>query len=379
MLSLSQSSSSIATGVTSPYDNNNDKAVVRETGDEEAVFLNDIWSIYFHGSEDPDWTLSSYTRLIDISTIQDFWKVMCVIGEHVPENMFFVMRESIYPCWDDAQNMYGGCVSLKVAKVDALRMLEYLLIRALGEALAKPNFAWEMINGLSVSPKRYFCIIKIWLKENSINTVEGKGSITEVLDLPSWYTGEALFKSHLDCIKANSDKLMACNQVITAEDSHARGSEKKSMDDTSILQQSMAKLQCPVAILPQPKLDRDQHAYPSRDPSELHHHHHRHRSAEQYQRQQHPETYHRHTDRHAPHAQYFTAGTSSQHHQCHNNINGQTAGSGHAADRQKLPEHPGTSTTSPRIRKRSNGHPPFSISRESLVLHSRYSCLEEVD
>ena len=44
-----------------------------ETHDaSEPRYLNDVWTLYFHTPDDPDWTLSSYVRLTDVSTVEDF-------------------------------------------------------------------------------------------------------------------------------------------------------------------------------------------------------------------------------------------------------------------------------------------------------------------
>ncbi|KAG2498117.1 hypothetical protein HYH03_003875 [Edaphochlamys debaryana] len=148
-------------------------------------------------SEDMDWTLASYVRLTDVSTVEDFWMAHGLVKEHLAENMFFIMREGIYPCWDDPKNMYGRCVSLKVAKGDAHRAWEAICSRVLGETVITrvgvkevkgvkgvkdvkdvkdvkeapeaPEAAWESVNGISISPKKYFCIIKIWLKDARFN------------------------------------------------------------------------------------------------------------------------------------------------------------------------------------------------------------------
>lgn len=170
-----------------------------ETADP--AYLNDVWSLYFHGSEDPDWTLPSYVRLTDISTVEDFWASQSCVEEHVPENMFFLMREGVYPCWDDPKNMYGGCISLKVAKTDAVKAWETICVRVIGETMLMNKSAWESVNGVSISPKKYFSIVKVWLKD-------GCHSSPHDFSVPDWYTGDVLYRNHLDCIKANTDKLV---------------------------------------------------------------------------------------------------------------------------------------------------------------------------
>ena len=76
--------------------------------------LNDIWSIYFHDPNDKDWTMKSYHHLSMLSTVDDFWVVHKAMQDKVADGMFFIMREYIFPCWDDPENKEGGCFSIKV-------------------------------------------------------------------------------------------------------------------------------------------------------------------------------------------------------------------------------------------------------------------------
>lgn len=58
--------------------------------------LNDVWTIYFHDPYDDDWTLSSYQKLTDISSIDDFWNVQSVLKNKIHLGMFFLMRDYIF-------------------------------------------------------------------------------------------------------------------------------------------------------------------------------------------------------------------------------------------------------------------------------------------
>lgn len=166
------------------------------------TYLNDVWTLYFHVSDDMDWTLASYIRLTDISTVEDYWWSQQCIREHMAENMFFIMREGVYPCWDDPKNMYGGCISMKFPKAEAVRAWEHVCVHVLGETMATDRQAWESVNGVSLSPKKYFCILKIWLNDSSTHVDLGREYAT-----PPWYKGDVLYRNHMDCIKANSEKL----------------------------------------------------------------------------------------------------------------------------------------------------------------------------
>ena len=67
--------------------------------------------------------------------------------------MFFIMKEGIYPLWEDNQNINGGCWSYKIIKKDAYKAWVQLAVSLIGESLStETNF----INGISISPKKGF-------------------------------------------------------------------------------------------------------------------------------------------------------------------------------------------------------------------------------
>jgi hypothetical protein len=105
------------------------------------------------------------------------------------------MREHIFPCWDDENNVNGGCFTIKIIKNKAVKFWEEITIKLLGETLLKPAFTnlWESINGVSISPKKSFCIVKIWMKNND-------NKDPAIFDLPNNGYGEVLYKCNKEMI-----------------------------------------------------------------------------------------------------------------------------------------------------------------------------------
>lgn len=169
--------------------------------DEDDVFLNDVWSLYFHDPNDMNWTNSSYLNLGTISTVHDFWNHSLCLKDNVHKGMFFLMREHVFPCWDDPSNISGGCFSVKVLKDDMSTFWEDLCIKILGETLLKDGKRdmWNVVNGISTSPKKHFCIIKIWLGNLELND-------KSFFDIMPNYYGDLLFKSNLDNITNDVNK-----------------------------------------------------------------------------------------------------------------------------------------------------------------------------
>jgi hypothetical protein len=158
---------------------------------DEDVFLNDIWSVYFHNPISNNWERDGYVKINDVSTIEDFWQTYREIKNHIHVGMFFFMREHIFPKWDDPDNKYGSFLSFKVLKDDIEDFSEKILMHLLGESLLVESYAekWNHINGISFSPKKNFSIVKIWLKSKELKS-------KEIFKIPKSYQGDIMFKDN---------------------------------------------------------------------------------------------------------------------------------------------------------------------------------------
>ena len=150
--------------------------------------LNDIWVLWYHDPNDVNWEIKSYKQVSSISTIGEFWDTYDFLENTVIENsMFFIMRKGINPLWEDPQNVDGGCWSFKIQKGNIKKYWSELSIYLLGENITKKE---RLINGLSISPKKTFCIIKIW---NSDKKNSNKDQLNKKMDIPF---ESCIFKEH---------------------------------------------------------------------------------------------------------------------------------------------------------------------------------------
>ena len=123
------------------------------------------WDLYYHLPYDKNWTLASYTPImLQIDTAE---KVI-VLNDTIPENtikncMLFVMRSGITPMWEDPRNREGGSFSYKVVNKYVPEVWRTLFFMLCGESLCANTKIAPHINGITISPKKNFCIIKIWL------------------------------------------------------------------------------------------------------------------------------------------------------------------------------------------------------------------------
>ena len=166
------------------------------------IFLNDIWSMYFHDPNDTNWTNASYVNIGNMSTVDDFWNHATQFKEHIHKGIFFLMREHVFPYWDDPANLKGGCFSIKVLKDDMAVYWEDLCIKLLGETLIRDADKWDLINGISTSPKKHFCIVKIWVRNLDLADQDAK----QCFDILPNHHGDILFKSNIDNISNDAVK-----------------------------------------------------------------------------------------------------------------------------------------------------------------------------
>lgn len=145
--------------------------------------LNDSWNLWAHLSNDSNWNLKSYRNLSNFKYVEDILSIYQLLDDNLVKNcMLFLMRENITPMWEDENNINGGCFSYKINNryvVELWKNLSYLLV---GENISSNENFNSIINGITISPKKNFCIIKIWLKTcdysnpNIIDNIESLSS-----------------------------------------------------------------------------------------------------------------------------------------------------------------------------------------------------------
>lgn len=150
--------------------------------------LNDKWTLWAHLPHDTDWTPKSYKNIFTVSSLEEAITITETLPEILVKNcMLFVMREGIKPIWEDVKNRNGGCFSYKVINknvYDVWRELTYVLV---GNTISSSDSFVASVNGITISPKKNFCIIKIWMANcsfqnpeiitNEVNGLESQGCL----------------------------------------------------------------------------------------------------------------------------------------------------------------------------------------------------------
>lgn len=126
--------------------------------------LQGSWTLWAHLPHDTDWSLSSYKKIMDFSSVEE----AIVLTETLPHKMIrncmlFIMRKGINPMWEDTQNKQGGSFSYKVSNKNIPVTWRELTYKLVGETMVSLPAFQSAINGITISPKKNFCVIKIWM------------------------------------------------------------------------------------------------------------------------------------------------------------------------------------------------------------------------
>jgi len=130
--------------------------------------LNNNWTLWAHLPHDTDWTPKSYKNIFTMTSAEEAISITETLPEILVKNcMLFIMREGIKPIWEDVKNRNGGCFSYKVINknvYDVWREFTYALV---GNTISTNDSFVASVNGITISPKKNFCIIKIWMSNCS--------------------------------------------------------------------------------------------------------------------------------------------------------------------------------------------------------------------
>lgn len=126
--------------------------------------LSSKWCLWAHLPHDTDWSLSSYKNIHTLTNVES----TIAVTESMPENlvkncMLFVMREGIKPTWEDPSNREGGCFSYKVTNKYVYNVWKELTYVLVGNSISEDKKFVANVNGITISPKKNFCIVKIWM------------------------------------------------------------------------------------------------------------------------------------------------------------------------------------------------------------------------
>jgi len=154
--------------------------------------LSDTWILWAHLPHDTDWSIKSYTKIYEFNTLEQAVTITEMLPPKLIINcMLFLMRKGINPIWEDERNRNGGCFSYKIINKDvpgAWKQMSYLLV---GETMSDNVKILPHINGITISPKKNFCIMKVWVANCLFQDA------TVIRDVEGVSSHGCLFKRHV--------------------------------------------------------------------------------------------------------------------------------------------------------------------------------------
>ena len=130
--------------------------------------ISDKWDIWYHSITDNNWDKNSYQKIFTIDNLLDYKYITDIYQQdHYQNGMFFCMKEDIFPNWEDPDNRNGGCLSFKIPSIKIIEEWNNLLLKCIKSLILNDHY--DEINGISISPKKEFNIIKIWFKNSGFD------------------------------------------------------------------------------------------------------------------------------------------------------------------------------------------------------------------
>ena len=168
-----------------------DDSILRAVGwTKKPHILHTRWHMWYHNPNERDYSKSSFTDLFPkpIECLEELILLFNSWDESLPDagkGMFYLMRETtkgpIYPCREDPHNQNGGYWTSKIDSDNAMEVWKKLCFLMVNETVVED---WQKINGVSITPKQGFCLVKIWNgKDDTSDMSQLKTYLANFLDM----------------------------------------------------------------------------------------------------------------------------------------------------------------------------------------------------
>ena len=140
-------------------ENNNDFIISNTNNNinKKNIYFNQKWTLWFHKMTDTNWEKKTYRKVYTFDNINDFWKMYNNLP-NITSFLLFLMKDGVYPIYEDPIHINGGCWSYRVFRKDLQNAWLELCISSIGEIFQNK----DDITGISVNPKN--CVLKVWSK-----------------------------------------------------------------------------------------------------------------------------------------------------------------------------------------------------------------------
>jgi len=147
------------------------------------------WVLWGHLQHDTNWNMDSYTQICQVTYVEELVELLDTIPEKMLTSyMLFMMRDGVNPVWEDEENKNGGCFSYKVDNKYVKDIWNELCCYILGNTISTDSVN-NTITGVSISTKKSFCIIKIWMSSCKFQDAS-------IMNIKQLKLNNCLFKKH---------------------------------------------------------------------------------------------------------------------------------------------------------------------------------------
>ena len=134
----------------------------------KVYLLNHTYTLWYHSSKTDSWTIESYKKLNNFNDMESFWKIFNNLS--LQENdMLFLMKDDILPIWEDKNNRKGKCISCKIKNKHNSKLWTKLCMYYIGYILTNDINDMKLVNGISITIRKYHSIVKLWVSTLNFN------------------------------------------------------------------------------------------------------------------------------------------------------------------------------------------------------------------
>ena len=172
----------------------NDRRIRDDVKDGENAdhILNRKWILWSHLPQNPDWTIRSYNQICNLNTLEDVVTVLNIIPDALLTScMLFFMRDGVAPMWEDPKNKDGGCFKYRIINKHVPQTLKHMIYTLVGETLSSNKLFLQNVTGITISPKKKFCILKVWTSNCDFQNSDVINIDNNILN-----TNKAIFEIH---------------------------------------------------------------------------------------------------------------------------------------------------------------------------------------
>lgn len=159
--------------------------------------INTPWTLWYHSVKDKDWSHKSYKQIYKIDNLHDLYNYHSITEtNHLQNGIYFLMRQDIFPTWEDPENRQGCCISFKIPCSFIQQEWCNIINRCVSEDILKDPDKYKELNGISFSPKKEFNILKIWLRSDIKGNMDLYKQLCKEYK-PYLVTSSSLYKTNL--------------------------------------------------------------------------------------------------------------------------------------------------------------------------------------